>query len=382
MKLNIENFKESNEFLNDLYENVTSAIFLADDNAYIYNFNDAFQALFYKPEDKILKNLCGNVMGCVFHVNSGKNCGETEHCRDCVLRNNIIKSFIEKVPIYKNLLFREFYIEGHLIKKYFIFTTRYIEYKGKGMILVIVDDITELEEQKQELEKYNQSLSRMIAEKTVELCALSAQYAEEVREKNSLMSELDHRIGNTLQIVTSLINLQCQNEENETASEQLRDMENRIHVLKYLYQQLHYTGSMAHVKMDQYLQAVLSGFAGIYSLETENIKINMDIDNIDFSIDEAMPLGLITNEIVSNSIKHAFPGRNGGGIFIGLKAHTRDSYSLIIRDNGIGINKDIDPENSKTLGLSLVVILAKQLKGIIQFSMADGTLFQIDFSVK
>jgi len=120
LEISVSDLKESNHFLNDLYQNVTAAIFLADSEARIYNFNDAFRTLFYKQEDQLLKELCGNAMGCVFAEEEGKDCGSTSNCKSYILRECILKSFTDKVPVYKERMTRRFYINDEVIEKHFI----------------------------------------------------------------------------------------------------------------------------------------------------------------------------------------------------------------------------------------------------------------------
>ncbi|MGD2090694.1 MAG: diguanylate cyclase [Candidatus Aminicenantes bacterium] len=142
--LNISNLRESNAFLNVLLENLVSAVFVVDKNICIQSFNDSFKALFHKSEDKILGQLCGNALECAYTVEEGKNCGETSNCQHCTLRDSLLKAFTHKVPTYKAQLFRKFYINHQAITKYFLYSSKYVTYNNEGMVLVIVDDNTEL----------------------------------------------------------------------------------------------------------------------------------------------------------------------------------------------------------------------------------------------
>ena len=148
MGLDFRDLRESNDFLNALINNITSAIFLVDRDVKIRNFNDPFQALFQKDEDKILGERCGNVIGCAFTVDQSKDCGETKNCDECELRRSILKSFLEKVPTYREKIERDFYIKGEKISKYFQFSTKYIQWNHETMVLIVVDDITALETQR------------------------------------------------------------------------------------------------------------------------------------------------------------------------------------------------------------------------------------------
>ena len=155
MDFSLEDLKESNDFLNTLIVNITSAIFIVDKEIRIQSFNDSFQALFSKHEDKLIGELCGNALGCEYAAREGKDCGTTDHCGACVLRESLLKAFTKKIPTYKEKLERDFFINGQYEKKHFFFTTKYIHFNKVEMILIIVDDITEIENQKIRLQELN-----------------------------------------------------------------------------------------------------------------------------------------------------------------------------------------------------------------------------------
>ncbi|MCT4618525.1 MAG: SpoIIE family protein phosphatase [Marinisporobacter sp.] len=158
MKLSIKELKDSNHFLNIIFENITSAIFLVDKNIELQQFNETFGTLFNKKEDQIIGKLCGNVIGCKYTVEESKNCGTTSNCENCIFRKAILNAFHNQNPTYKEILTRSFYINGKSMKKHFQFTTKYLNFNNQDMVLVILDDITELENSKLELQKRNEMI--------------------------------------------------------------------------------------------------------------------------------------------------------------------------------------------------------------------------------
>lgn len=166
MALQLENLKESNEFLNILFDNITSALFIVDQTAKIENVNDSFSVLFQKREEQIVGELCGNALGCVFVVEEGKDCGTTSFCSQCNLRRDILKTMSEKVPTFRNKLSRDFYTSDSKDKKHFLYSTKYIQFDGKKYTLIIVDDHTELENQKKQLVKQNETLKSLNEQKS------------------------------------------------------------------------------------------------------------------------------------------------------------------------------------------------------------------------
>lgn len=146
MDFTSDNVSESNEFLKVLLENLSSAIIILNEELYVRSFNPAFSELFQKTEARILGELCGNAIGCSFPVDENKKCGDTSHCRHCQLRKSLIKTFSSKVPVVKERLSREFFIYGKKIMKHFLYSTSAVSFNGENTVLMIVDDITELEE--------------------------------------------------------------------------------------------------------------------------------------------------------------------------------------------------------------------------------------------
>ncbi len=166
MSINLKNLKESNEFLNILFDNITSALFILDKNARVENMNESFSLLFQKREETIVGNLCGNALGCQFAVEENALCGETSHCKDCILKRDILQTMSAKVPTNRRKLSRDFYSEAQKETKHFLYSTRYIQYYGKEYILVIVDDHTELESHKRKLEEQNDTLQVLNEQKS------------------------------------------------------------------------------------------------------------------------------------------------------------------------------------------------------------------------
>jgi len=154
--------KESKDFLRTVIENITSALFIVDKEIRVRSFNDSFKALFYRQEDQVIGKLCGNAIGCVYTVAENKDCGTTSHCTNCSLRSSLLRAFAEKIPTYREKLVREFDINGELINKYFLYSTKYVDYRNEEMILIVVDDITEIEEQKIRLKELNELKNRFL----------------------------------------------------------------------------------------------------------------------------------------------------------------------------------------------------------------------------
>ena len=148
----LQNLKESNEFLNLLLDNMNSAVLIADENLRIHQFNNSFLNLFDTAAVSALKSGFGETTGCVSAVIENKDCGESSHCTDCILRRSLIHNLIDNAPVEKESLNRTFYINGEPVNKHFQFSTRPITFQGQKMFLVIIYDVTDIEQQKIELQ--------------------------------------------------------------------------------------------------------------------------------------------------------------------------------------------------------------------------------------
>lgn len=152
IKTELKDLKESNEFLNLLLDNINSAILVADENLQIHHFNNSFLNMFDHAAEGFFGQAFGNATGCVHAVSENKPCGETSHCAHCVLRKSLIQTLIENAPVDRRRLERTFYLNGKPVQKYLEFSTRRISFQGRNMFLVIIYDISDIEQQKIEFQ--------------------------------------------------------------------------------------------------------------------------------------------------------------------------------------------------------------------------------------
>ncbi len=153
MQTDLKDLKESNEFLNLLLDNIDSAVLIADENFQIFQVNNFFLELFDSATESVVEKRFGAVSGCVHAVKENLPCGETSACKNCVLRQSVMQTLLEKVPADRVALNRVFYIHNKPVEKYMQFSTRFIMFHGRKMILVLIYDVTDIEIQKIELQK-------------------------------------------------------------------------------------------------------------------------------------------------------------------------------------------------------------------------------------
>lgn len=201
-----------------------------------------------------------------------------------------------------------------------------------------------------------------------------------LKEKDILLKEIHHRVKNNLQIVTSLLKLQAGYVKDDKIKQLFRESQNRVQSMSLIHQKLYQTKDLAHIDFKEYIETVTMHLQHSYGILEDRVKILIDVSKMNMSIDNAIPAGLIINELVSNSLKHAFPDNRSGNIFISAAFDEyNNEYWLLIRDNGIGLSSKIDLENSASFGLRLVHTLVKQLDGMIEIVNKGGIEFRIHF---
>jgi len=203
-----------------------------------------------------------------------------------------------------------------------------------------------------------------------------------LEEKEVLLREIHHRVKNNMQIVSSLLMLQSQYIEDEKYKDVFIESQTRIHSMALIHEKLYQSESIAQINFKEYIESIVFNIFESYRIKS-NIKIDINVENISIKIDYAVPCGLIINELVTNSLKYAFPDGRQGKIQISLKSNDNNMIRLSISDDGIGIPKDLDIRKTKSLGLHLVTALAEgQLHGEIILNREIGTEFQISFGAK
>ncbi|MDI6886384.1 MAG: histidine kinase dimerization/phosphoacceptor domain -containing protein [archaeon] len=202
-----------------------------------------------------------------------------------------------------------------------------------------------------------------------------------LREKEILLRELHHRVKNNLQIICTLLYLQSGYIKDKEAFEMFRDSQNRIKSMALIHDKLYKFKDLGKIDIAEYIRELATDLFHSYGVKPDGIKLRINVHEVLLGVDTAIPIGLIINELVSNSLKHAFPDGKKGTIRVELlRSVNENSFTLIVGDNGLGFPKDLDFRNTGTLGLQLVITLVEQLKGTIELDRSRGTEFKITFS--
>lgn len=210
------------------------------------------------------------------------------------------------------------------------------------------------------------------------------QVKQSLREKEVLLKEVHHRVKNNLQIIHSMLNLQMPYIKDEQAIALFKESENRIFSMALIHEKLYQSESLAKINLPEYIQNLVDNLFLSYGASERTINPKICVENAALSIDTVIPCALIINELVSNSLKYAFPNSlkcadRTGEIYVGLCHDSENRFKLTVGDNGIGLSKELEIQNCESLGLKLVSVLVKQLKGSIQIGTNGGTEIAITF---
>ena len=205
---------------------------------------------------------------------------------------------------------------------------------------------------------------------------------QSLKEKDVLLKEVHHRVKNNMQIISSILNLQSSYVTDAYTLALLKESQNRIKTMAYIHESLYQNKSFTSVNFSEYIQTLSKNIIQSYVISADKIELLLTFDKISLNLDVSIPAGLIVNELITNAIKHAFPGTRKGYICLNLRIEINTVY-LEVKDNGVGIPDGFDYTNTNTLGLQLVNTLIDQLDGQIIFNSKKdkGTEVLIKFKM-
>ena len=282
--------------------------------------------------------------------------------------------YVEKMPIYNYIEIKQ-EIETRYGFKSAAVIPLFSTGKVIGSLNVISKEksfITDLE--KDILESIGMQTGTVIARMYSE-----AAIKESLREKEALLTEIHHRVKNNMQIISSLLNLQSQYVEgDQMAADVLKESQNRVKSMAMVHEKLYQSDNLTEIKIDDYIKRLVSDLFYSYNILQDQINPVIDVEKIRFNMETAIPCGLIISELVTNSLKHAFPEKRKGEIRVSLKI-LNNKYVLVVSDDGVGLPNELDFKNTNTLGLQLVNSLVNQVDGEIELDKSHGAEFTIIF---
>ncbi|HET6420834.1 MAG TPA: PocR ligand-binding domain-containing protein [Geobacteraceae bacterium] len=233
-------------------------------------------------------------------------------------------------------------------------TANHVGFHGKKFIISFVKDITERKRAEEQLKT-------------------------SLREKEVLLKEIHHRVKNNLQIISSLLELQSDYITDGKSRSIFRESQHRIRSMALVHQKLYQSRDFSMINFADYIKSLASHLFNSYAKNPDQIELSMNVGDVFMDIDRAIPCGLLINELVSNSLKHAFPGNRKGKIEISMHAGEEDLVTLTVADDGVGLPPGLDFRDTESLGLQLVTMLTNQLGGDIDLREDGGVSFTIRF---
>jgi two-component sensor histidine kinase len=221
-----------------------------------------------------------------------------------------------------------------------------------------------------------EELQKNIAERQ----AAEEQLKASLREKEVLLQEIHHRVKNNLQIMSSLLHLQSRNVKNDELLALFQESRNRIRSMALVHEKLYQSSDLSQINLARYVRSLASYLLRSYGVDLDVIQLQIDAEDVYLRVDTAVPCGLLMNELISNSLQHAFPDGRSGEICVGIHQVEKERYMLTVRDNGVGFAPDLVLNGTGTLGLQLVDTLVDQLEGTIEYDHSDGTTITVVFA--
>ena len=222
--------------------------------------------------------------------------------------------------------------------------------------------------------------SRLVWRDITERKHFEEQIKASLKEKEVLLGEIHHRVKNNMQVIISMLRLQSANIKDKKYADMFKESQNRIKSMSLIHDKLYQSKGFANIDLGEYVNSLINGLFITYRVDPNKIRLNMEIKDVLLGFENFIPCGLIINELVSNSLKYAFPEGREGEISIALGKINENEIKLTVSDDGIGLPEDLDIRNTESMGLQLVMLLAEyQLKGKIEWNRTGGTGYHIKF---
>lgn len=221
---------------------------------------------------------------------------------------------------------------------------------------------------------------QIIAQDITERKKAETEVNASLKEKEMLLGEINSRVRNYMNIISSLLELQSVFMNDEGNREVLKDNKNRVKSMLFIHDEFSQSDDFALIDFSQYIKKLIELINSSYNVDTGRIKVKSKTEGLMLDIDAAIPCGLIINELLTNAVKHAFPGTEKGEVCVEFGLDNQENNVLIVKDNGVGLPDEINFKENATMGFQLVNTLVNQLDGSIILSRDEGTTFQVIWS--
>jgi PAS domain S-box-containing protein len=213
------------------------------------------------------------------------------------------------------------------------------------------------------------------------LRTLNQDLTRTLKEREVLLQEVHHRVKNNLQVISSLINLQIRKLEPGENRDALEECRTRVQAIALIHEKLYQSSDYAEIPFGEYARSLTSNVFQASAQNTSNVRLELAVDEVALAVDQAIPCGLVLNELITNALKHGFKDGRAGTIRVEFSRTTENGVRLAVKNDGIGLPDDFESPSSPSLGLHLVSTLARQLDAELQVTRDHGTTFQLRFQL-
>jgi two-component sensor histidine kinase len=204
-----------------------------------------------------------------------------------------------------------------------------------------------------------------------------------LKEKEVLLREIHHRVKNNMQVISSLLNLQSRGINDPALEKVFHESQTRVRAMAMIHEVLYESGDLAAIDLAAYVTKLARSLIRFYGAQADRIRLQVNAEAVSLGIDEIVPCGLVINELLSNSLKYAFPDGRRGKVEISARPTEAGEIVLVVCDDGIGLPPGLDIRKTETMGMGIVVgLVENQLGGRVELDRSDGTCFTIMFCPK
>jgi two-component sensor histidine kinase len=249
---------------------------------------------------------------------------------------------------------------------------------GLALLLVLLGVIYNRYRLKQRSNQLLQTQQAVLQAQRLEIEQKNEHLSALLKQKERLLREIHHRVKNNLQVIMSLLNSQANSLQDHAALAAIRESQHRVHAMALIHQNLYQSEGVACISMPSYIGEVVAYLTEFYTLSSP-VCFKLQVEEIELDVTQAVPLGLVINEALTNALKYAFPEGRTGTVKVGLIRSAKSAYRLTIADDGVGLSEGFDPATSGTLGMILMQGLSEQLGGRLTISSRSGLTIALLF---
>lgn len=371
--------RENEKKLFTTLNSINDAVISTDEKGLVTFMNPLAQSL----TGHRIEDIKGKALKEIFEIRYSEEAGSSENIAAKLIRNNMIVTQMNYTLKTKHKWDMNIELSAAPIID---------EHGGISGMVIVFNDITKRIQMEEELKKYRSHLEEIVRDRTIQLTRTNEQLQQEIterkkieeqikaslKEKDILLKEIHHRVGNNLQVIYGMLSIQTDFVKDSQSTDIFRGFQNRIMSMALAHKLLYRSGDLANIDMNDYIHKLAGRLYDSFGVGTDRVALKIDAGDVSIGLDTAIACGLIINEIVSNALKHAFPEGREGEIRVTLYPLDKETFELKIRDNGIGLPENMDFRNSATLGFRTIASYEDSGPwGKFELNRENGTEFRI-----